>query len=113
MKRGLRARPENVFFGVVKDEVVVSRSIDLEVLEPGWDTVEVDRPSEECLQGQVVQTGPSKYELRVSLNPEKMPKILDTVLTLRDSSGDSIQIPVIAVQSTSVRPKAVAAKQAP
>jgi hypothetical protein len=110
VERGLRARPENVFFGVVKDEAVVSKRIGLEVLEPGWDKVEVDRPSDECLEVQTVQTGPSKYELHVSLNPEKMPKILNTVLTLRDSSGDSLQIRVIAVQSTSTKTMAVAAK---
>ncbi len=111
VERGLRARPENVFFGVVKDEAVVSKRIGLEVLEPGWDKVEVDRPSEEYLEAQVVQVGPSKYELRVSLNPEKMPKILNTVLTLHDGSGDSLQVRVIAAQSTSMKTMAVTAEQ--
>lgn len=62
----------------------------------------------------VIGAGPagltSAYKLHVLLNPEKMPKILDTVLTLRDSSGDSLQISVIAIQSISARLKAVAAK---
>lgn len=108
--RGLWPHPENIFFGWVKDKAVVSRSIDLEVIEPGWDTVEVDSPSEECLDTQIIRIGQNKYKFHVSLNPEKMPQILDTVLTLHDRNGDSLQIPVIAAQGTTTKTTAMATK---
>jgi len=109
--RGLWPHPENIFFGRVNDKAVVSRSIDLEVIESGWNTVEVDRPSEECLNTQIIRVGQNKYKLHVSLNPEKMPQILNTVLTLHDHNGDSLQIPVIAAQSTTTKTTEMAAKQ--
>jgi hypothetical protein len=98
--RGARVSPESAFFGIVPGETVASRTIDIEVLDPQWETVEVEPPREKCLGVKVVKAEPHKYTLQVSLDPREMPETLQAMVAVHNGSGDGLQIPVLAVRAT-------------
>lgn len=98
--RGLRVRPEQVFFGMVKDESIMNRIIRLEVIGPGWDSIKIGPLGFSGISAKLQKKREQKFDLHVSLDPAGMPKILKSYITLEDSSGDTIQIPVLAMQKT-------------
>jgi hypothetical protein len=100
VERGLRSRPEQVFFGVVKGKKVISRRISLEVIGPGWETIQVKPSPCDGINARVEQKDINRFELHVSLNPEKMPQFLKSYVTLLGMSGDTMQIPILAVRKT-------------
>ena len=95
---GLRARPAQAFFGVVSGTNVVMRYIRLEVLEDGWAQPRLGSVGCEALESELAEVAPGVLELRVSLNPLRMPKTLKEYITLHSQTGDVFQIPVIAVR---------------
>lgn len=98
--QGARLRPENAFFGVVPGEAVAVRTLDIEVLDPQWETVEVGPPREKCLGIRLVKVEPRKYRLQVSLDPREMPETLHDSVTVRNGRGDCLTIPVMALRAT-------------
>jgi len=100
VERGLRVRPEQVFFGMVRGESIVTRSIHLEVIGPGWNAIKVEPTNCPGIAAKLQQKGEKKFELHVSLDPARMPEQLKSYITLEDSSGDTLQIPVLAVRKT-------------
>jgi len=100
VERGLRIRPEQVFFGMVIGESIVNRIIRLEVIGPGWDFIKIGQSGFPGISAKLQQKGQKKFELHVSLDPEGMPKKLKSFITLEDSSGDTLQIPVLALRKT-------------
>jgi hypothetical protein len=102
IERGLRLRPEQVFFGVVKGKTEVSSGVLLEVIEPGWETVKVVPPSCDAVKAEIEQKGKKKFELRVSLDPVKMPEILKSHIMIESASSDVIQIPLLAMRKNTL-----------
>lgn len=100
VERGLRVRPEQIFFGMVRGESIVTRSIRLEVIGPGWNAIKVAPTNCPGIAAKLQQKGEKKFELHVSLDPARMPEQLKSYITLEDSSGDTLQIPVLAVRKT-------------
>ena len=100
VERGLRAQPQQAFFGLVKDESIVNRIIRLEVIGPGWDSINVRPPDCPSIAAKLQQKSEKKFELHVFLDPARMPDKLKSKLTLQNSSGDIIQIPVLAMRKT-------------
>lgn len=100
VESGLRVRPEQIFFGMVIGESIVTRSIRLEVIGPGWDSIKVWPPNFPGIAAKLQQKDEKKFELHVSLDPERMPEQLKSYITLEDSSGDTLQIPLLAVRKT-------------
>jgi len=100
VESGLRVRPEQVFFGMVRGESIVTRSIRLEVIGPDWDSINVRPPDCPGIAAKLQQKGEKKFDLHVSLDPARMPEQLKSHITLEDSSGDTLQIPVLAVRKT-------------
>jgi len=100
IERGLRPRPEQVFFGVVGGEAVISRYIRLKVISPQWKTFEIKPSDYNGFTAKIFQKSNDTFELHVSLNPTKIPQQLNSFVTLRSSSGDTLQIPVLAMQKT-------------
>ncbi len=100
VESGLRVRPEQVFFGMVED-AIVDRTIRLEVISHGWDIIKIEPQDLRCITAKLQKKEENKFELHVSLDPAVMPEKLKSVITLRNSSGDTIQIPVLAVRKNS------------
>jgi len=100
VERGLRVRPEQIFFGMVRGESIVTRSIRLEVIGPGWDSIKIEPSGFPGIAAKLQKKGEKKFELHVSLDPSRMPEQLKSYITLEDSSGDTLQIPLLAVRKT-------------
>lgn len=98
VERGLRPRPEQAFFGVVKSKTAVSRRISLEVIGQGWETVQVEPPACDGIEARLEQKDKKRFELHLSLDPSRIPQRLNSFVTLRGSSGDTMQIPILAVR---------------
>ena len=97
---GLRVRPKQVFFGMVASEAIVRRIIRVEVIGPGWDSIRIGPSNSPGIAAKLQQKSEKKFELHVSLDPVRMPDKLKSKLTLQNSSGDTIQIPVLAMRKT-------------
>lgn len=100
IERGLRARPEQVFFGVVGGETVISRHIRLKVISPQWKTFEIETSDFNGVTAKVVQKNLDTFDLYVSLDPTKIPLVLDSFIRLRSSSGDIMRIPLVALRTS-------------
>jgi len=100
IERGLRARPEQVFFGVVGGEVVISQHVRLKVISPQWKTFEIEPSDYNGFTAEVVQKNNDTFDLHVSLDPTKIPQRLNSFVSLRSPSGDTVQIPILAVRKT-------------
>ena len=98
IERGLRPRPQQVYFGPVAGAGAVSRRIALEVIGSGWDTPHVESVACEGMEARLARTGDGRLELCVSLDPTQMTQTVNGHITLSSGTGDSIEIPVIAVR---------------
>jgi len=96
--RGIRTYPEHAYFGPVTGGTPVTREVTLEILESGWDMIQVDSPELECLEAKIEKVDHREYKLTVLLDPTNMPQVLKSNVTIRDSSGDSFQVPVFAMR---------------
>ena len=95
---GLRTQPNQIFFGMVAGDSIVNRIIRLEVIGPGWGSIKIRPSGIPGIAAKLQQKGEKKFELHVSLDPARMPKQLKSYITLEDSSGDTLQIPLLAMQ---------------
>lgn len=100
VERGVRVRPEQVFFGTVRGRSVASRVVRLEVVGPGWDTIRIEPPDCSGVTATLQQNGEHTFELHVFLDPTRMPAKLRSDITLEASSGDTITIPILAARQT-------------
>jgi len=100
VERGLRTQPNQIFFGMVAGDSIVNRIIRLEVIGPGWGSIKIRPSGIPGIAAKLQQKGKEKFELHVSLDPARMPKQLKSYITLEDSSGDTLQIPLLAMQKT-------------
>ena len=98
VERGVRVSPQEAFFDVVRDNGPLTRTIEVEVVEPAWSTVLVETPEESCLDAIVRMTDEGKYELEVTLNAAEMPSALNAVIVIHDGKGDRLEIPVLAMK---------------
>jgi hypothetical protein len=97
VEQGIRARPEVVFFNVIKREQILSRTIRLQVIDPSWKTVKVEPVEQQYIQVNLQQLDEDNFELQVSLYSSKMPAVLDFPITLRNEHGDAMLLPLLAV----------------
>jgi hypothetical protein len=104
VERGIRMYPEHAYFGPVTGDTPVSREVTLEMLEPGWDVIQVNSPEQKCLEAKIEQVDHRQYKLKVFLDPTNMPQILKSNVTIRDGSGDSLQVPVFAMRNVPAPP---------
>lgn len=98
IERGLRPRPRQVYFGLVTGTRAVSRRIALEVIGSGWDSPHVESVACEGMEARLARTGDGRLGLCVSLDPTQMTQTVNSHITLSSGTGDSIEIPVIAVR---------------
>lgn len=97
LERGLRPRPEKVFFGIVKEKTLVSRCIRLEIIGSGWETVKIEDIGFDGLDTKLKRESQKTFKLCICLNPLKMPPLLNCSIRLHNLYGDAVQIPVLAV----------------
>ena len=98
VERGVRVSPEDAYFDIVRDNGLLTRTIEVEMVEPAWSTVLVETPEESCLDAKVRMTDEGKYELEVTLNGAEMPDALNGVIVIHDGEGDRLEIPVLAMK---------------
>jgi hypothetical protein len=98
IERGLRPRPQQVYFGPVTGTRTVSRHIALEVIGSGWDTPHVESVACEGMEARLDKTAEDRFDLCVSLDPVRMPKTVNGHIVLHSGAGDRIEIPVIAAR---------------
>lgn len=101
IEKGLRPRPEQVYFGLVSGAQVVVRRVGLEIIGPGWDTVEIEPLGCDALDATIEPRERRGFELCVSLDPTKMSDVLKRWIVLRGSSDDTLRIAVIAARKRS------------
>jgi hypothetical protein len=98
VERGLRIRPQRAFFGIVEGKTPVSRKVRVEVIGAGWDRMEIEPTDIEGLDASLERKGAKTLELRLTLDPRKMPPFLNSFVTLRNMSSDCVRIPILAVR---------------
>ena len=105
VERGVRVSPQEAFFDVVRDNGPLTRTIEVEVVEPAWSKVLVETPEESCLDAKVRMTDEGKYELEVTLSGAEMPDVLNGVIVIHDGQGDRLEIPVLAMKKMTLDAK--------
>ncbi len=105
VERGLRPRPERIFFGVIDGTIRISRSIRLIVIGPEWESFEVENFEHDGIEAEIEQENLKHFKLNIHIYPLKMRALLDTFVTLRNSSGNEMTIPLFAVHKKYLQDK--------
>jgi hypothetical protein len=100
VERGLRLRPQQVYFGAVDGTTAVSRTITLEKIGAGWSSITSKPVPCKGVSLQLVDESKPTCKLVVTLDPTVAPANIREDITLQNGSGDSIRIPLIAAKQS-------------
>jgi hypothetical protein len=99
IERGLRIRPEVAYFGSIGRNQAITRSVRLQVLDPIWKEIRVVVPEEDMgISANLERKNDNNLILNVVLDPSETPPVLSSCVVLKNSMGDTLEIPVYAVR---------------
>lgn len=96
LERGLRVRPLQVFFNLIEKGEKSRREVDIEVIDSTWNDFEIGSLQHSGIKAHIESESEKRFRLCVDIDPLKTPLPVNSFITLKNSLGESIKVPLTA-----------------
>jgi hypothetical protein len=98
IEKGVRIHPQSFYFGKVYENHKISRELFLNIIDSDWYNPKIEAKRQVGVEASLAKIDETTYKLKCSITPLDIPNVLNTIIRVKNSNGDSIDIPLIAVK---------------